>query len=1748
MTLTKHEERVITKELGEPICFVGDSSERGKIQIDVLTAKKIVNSLIAKKNYRVYKDDNQLLLKSFLKLNDNKKLWDKFRLIVPKFTGALHKLQRDDNTFTEDPLELDKLVRSGREFWLEPVTRTDFQETIHDYKTLQERKKIEALQSHDKKENQSHGRVTPPNLILTTPLAINRDEHSTEKQSHGRVALKNPAFGTPPTPSSSSSVHENKYRPTFEHFLKAILASADSAPGIDNIPYAYYRANPAQQAERLQNKLQKILQGLQPPPKQLLVWIPKAEAGYKSDNWRPLSMPVTWDRLIDQAVYAAILPFFESKLDHAQSLISKFKDPQHNYLAALKLLESATPTNKTYVMLMDLMKAFEKIETAWILTVLSAIDAPEWFISYTKWVLHKDRNATPRIKQTLLQPLNLKRGIDMGRACSVLLFCCAIDPFISLMPKIEVKRAYMDDTTLGDRNLAEIKLIQTLFESFQGTGLQTLRHDCCKARITKNEGLPQIIQTSSWAETMKLVTQSPNTKVELWNDNWIQVSRATVRKLKNQVPDPKLDKLFTAKCSCKCKTTLICSSTPTSQELRYIDNMPFGAKIISTEDVTLGLILHNKTILQTVPSKPPNKKTGEVQRRILTVKRKSAVKLRTKKYSINIETWYKRALASISKRAHALKRTITPISDKGRFFHSYCSSTLLYVATVRKPTKLFLHKAKVAFSKATLTRPFIHSDHAQVILAQTKIVPGLDLAINIEAQTLGLGLKHALGFGTPPSTLKQRITSLIEKWNTIREESGKEKVHPLKEILENRTQTTGVGRSNTNQPPGKGIACIQRIVKDFKTDMISTQQKVAENYLFNKVNKLEWIDPHIFLHNYAHLAKIKNQQANPNDKLTWLKWMTGEESDSLFWQRTKNHTRKGLCKCGCGRLSSIWLGNESFLSCEHLEVASHSWLLEVHKNAISEAQKYAILTNNDKLTKLLEQLQAEKQPKDEDTSLVEELDLDSSLPFYSQAKPCPFCRQNVATTQHWMISCPVTLLFFSIIFEEVVQCTDIMSKRCTAARTAKTAKAMHTLHRVALARGAIGAENSILLPAKTQSAALKQLLEEHTHRPANAQLKCPCINETNIMRSEPDFLPTIPTFNNQKTRQLLCNKQGTKEGDILATTNNLDSLRNDLLLNALNQIRRSKDCCECYFKETTCSCGNKVHQLISKTSTSSTKPLILDEALYAKKSSLLVGQFDGSFLQSKGEYAAGAGIILWEFSDASCPKVIEWKGVELPSATDSAEAEAAALSLVTKEIARACAERHYDQFLIQGDNQAIVYFLAGEFKLKSIAVFKQLEEAWNLRAQKLPNLIFEHIPRESNKFTDHAAGLAARSLLDKRISKKHQALTATSNLGDSITLYLPLPVLEIEPQVFLHLQNNTFQLVEICQQPHPKTWHLLSSKYQHKPEKLAVLKTFLNFLQLKVLPNEDKHGYIAGYKPSVQEPQGRIYATAVTAQRLSKDFRCLLFHDHFEIDLTLAHMNILLRDRVERHDSQLTIHQLKTQLEQMLEGTLYNARHPNAMKRLIYKILNTTAAESIKDLYATDIVPPTALLSLIRELDRLKQGFLLDYAEQHIPIHHNNRNTFFFIITKQERELVQRLSLALTNSMRVESIIWLHDGVWVYPAPCEKVLQAVANAAVPNEQDAFHLFRYAPVINYINCEPHLKSIHEALQHTNTENKEIQSRNGWSKNVIKDSINKETRSKLVRDLTIQNKTAVLRITATAGARSLHDFFKKKGLHT
>jgi hypothetical protein len=223
----------------------------------------------------------------------------------------------------------------------------------------------------------------------------------------------------------------------------------------------------------------------------------------------------------------------------------------------------------------------------------------------------------------------------------------------------------------------------------------------------------------------------------------------------------------------------------------------------------------------------------------------------------------------------------------------------------------------------------------------------------------------------------------------------------------------------------------------------------------------------------------------------------------------------------------------------------------------------------------------------------------------------------------------------------------------------------------------------------------------------------------------------------------------------------------------------------------------------------------------------------------------------------------------------------------------------------------------------------------------------------------------------------------------------------------------------------------------------------------------------------------------------------------------------------------------------------FNLHHPNPTKRIIYKILNTSAAETIKDIYNTDIVPPAELLHLIREIDRLKKKFISKH--QHDPDkqqHHNERNIFFYLITKQERTLIENISLLLIQNTTVKSLIWLHDGIWLLPEPPPHVLTAIWRSILPDEEEPESLFRITPIISYVQKNPALCRIHGILQNLKLNNN--RENTTWSKSVIKDSINKATKAKQIRDLTLANKKILITSCKSMPTCILNAFFKKKGL--
>ena len=176
--------------------------------------------------------------------------------------------------------------------------------------------------------------------------------------------------------------------PDKQMLLATLLHTKDSAPGPDGLPYAAWRLLPEVTVDAMMSYFYDILDEQALPPLQVGVWIPKAKMGPEADNFRPLGMPNTLDRLVDGTVAAQVMRVTAPTMHPSQTVMSMFKEPQRAVTGIQNLLDGSKATCS---LLADLSKAFERVNPYWILRLLRIKRAPKWVITYTRFVLFNRR-------------------------------------------------------------------------------------------------------------------------------------------------------------------------------------------------------------------------------------------------------------------------------------------------------------------------------------------------------------------------------------------------------------------------------------------------------------------------------------------------------------------------------------------------------------------------------------------------------------------------------------------------------------------------------------------------------------------------------------------------------------------------------------------------------------------------------------------------------------------------------------------------------------------------------------------------------------------------------------------------------------------------------------------------------------------------------------------------------------------------------------------------------------------------------------------------------------------------------------------------------------------------------------------------------------------------------------------------------------------------------------------------------------
>ena len=502
--------------------------------------------------------------------------------------------------------------------------------------------------------------------------------------------------------------------PGYNELYKSIITSPDSAPGADGIPFSAWRLSPSVSSRALEHHLDSILHMQAAPPLQSLVFIPKADKGDYADNYRPLGLPNTCDRLIDRAAYTQFAPSLVGYLHPAQALLNTFREPQANFLTVQQFLDNTDVPGS--VLLSDLAKAFERVNPHWIMHVLFALRVPYWVIVYCRHILF-GRKVLHKIGARFRPPLSLRTGVDMGRAFSVLLFCIAMDPWyhhVHKIPRVCINTGYMDDNATGGVGLTWLHEAQRLIHKFHSAGFQVLTHSCylaqplahCPSTIACLEDCPPVLHgfPSLW-KAYAAIQPCPYVKLCCGSKS-ITIPSSWIR-LNDVLSIPAYPRLLTllhtSPCHCKCKTFLLPNFPLSPQDLLFLDSTPFGCKIAAASATMLGLFLHSPyaTIapdLSPVPTLSPRFNYSDLEQQ-----------------QIN------KAFSSMERRIRAASPLHLSFRDRTLYLSFYVLSLPHYLHSTLLPSPLLLDRYTSLIRKFLCHRHWIQAQHLPGIVTYLKL-------------------------------------------------------------------------------------------------------------------------------------------------------------------------------------------------------------------------------------------------------------------------------------------------------------------------------------------------------------------------------------------------------------------------------------------------------------------------------------------------------------------------------------------------------------------------------------------------------------------------------------------------------------------------------------------------------------------------------------------------------------------------------------------------------------------------------------------------------------------------------------------------------------------------------------------------------------------------------------------------------------------------------------------------------------------
>lgn len=1409
--------------------------------------------------------------------------------------------------------------------------------------------------------------------------------------------------------------------PTDQEYLSQIQHTKDSATGPDGIPYAAWRSFPDITVSLLQKDFQWLCTDRAPPPEQVGVWIPKAQLGNTADYFRPLGMADTLDRLQDGAIAAKLFLSTRDWFHPAQTLLNHFREPQAAVQQVQEALDQQSPTLGIFL---DLSKAFERINPRWILCILSLIQAPLWVIVVLRRLLF-GRFIRHKVQGYLLPKRKVFSGVDMGRSSSVFLFCLAMDPiftYLNQIPRVQLVSGYVDDTTIvGQGTFATgehdwLHSLMTNLSKWETAGILMDKHKCWKIGLLHsiNFAVMTLIQRRQFDRHV--------TEPEVGFDSFF----AAVAHCDHAGPVLVIRGEYGFAClahdlalmaaqghplvlqlaaqSCPCKVKTVVIPNYTIHAAEGATLDKSGLGAHSVQDRTISLGLHVWA-------------AGKLSTQVRTLPPPP---------EMSFDLRFKKQLAKLELRLKALPKGVHSIRVRILYFNTYCLSLFFYAQSVHFSTKKQLAPLYNVLSSFILQRAWWPYEHLVGIMRWLKIGPLLDPFL-MQVTSI-LGLFHRQGSTITKTEHKRTPLTQIE-------EAALSAWKAILKLLTDQDKRALLSIESVAQSPSKlAHAFNDKLKKATLVNMITS----AGVHFHNRRKQSSWSQsPNSEFCNWLANQPLSIIGAVP--RYTILRWSLSEDNDLWLPVRGQFHRTAQCVRCGLIG-NKFPRGPQFGVLCQQCCPDEAIWY-PLYIDDVSQ-RKYIEWTGRTPPTFSQDKHIALEEVDAYHTDFPPEL-----------CQPCVACGGGVNSIDHWCQFCPVLPLVLNCFYPvDTPWVSSCLGKPITTAAGVLLTYAIFHLRRLARQKRALD-KHPCPQPPMSLITAVKHVASEvwsSLSQVTAAQLTKP------VFETQSSCL-TSQSVKEYRLAHLHIDAALLPKRGLVLTTSFADNTvlarvhtKSHLLQYIFN---RPADfpypTSQVRLRMQQCDCGDTHIEIVACGAASAQSFLVLSPLPYA--SAILI-QFDGS--AHRKEQTGGAGVVTLQATGSSL-SLTNWSAIALPKCVDNLYAEAHACYFALRKIEDLVtqlsnANQPVPQIILQGDILPLITFLQYRGRLRKLDILPVMQECKKILAY-LPYIQLSYLPRECNKLADFFAGVASK--------------LASVNLGLSPVEVPTAPPYLLLQQLGFALASDAFDTaIEVSYIERPTLPAPLLSKLLTKfPDWTNRVAAYL------ALHRQANCNRLIHYRPTSNNTSGRLYALAPSGQLLKREFRLAFFGTtHFELDLIHAHYEILRRLAPEAHlTATPTIREwlLTKQVEYQLLGFAdFHKRWPTHILNMpnIQEVNRSLTKWGYPDL-------PSDLYRFAYHLLQVRDATL-----RHPPawaptiLQRLARNSPFRFFENIERMLVQEMLTFLQSQVVFDSIILLHDGAWVCPAPPNSLIQQV------DHHVAQKFCLYDPNFPLFRCDPLLR--------------------------------------------------------------------------